>query len=56
MIKEMEDHGSNLGAVSFSLFRVPKNEPARVLYEKLGYQEDDSGRSSRIKYSKMNQD
>ena len=55
MIKAMEDHGSNLGAVSFSLFVVPKNDSAKVLYEKLGYQEDNSGHSSRIKYSKINQ-
>ncbi len=55
IIKAMEDHGSNLGAVSFSLFVVPKNDSARVLYEKLGYQEDNRSHSSGIKYSKINQ-
>jgi len=55
MIKSMEDHGSKLGAMSFSFFVVRKNDSARLLYEKLGYQEDNSGRSSEIKYSKINQ-
>ena len=56
MITAMEDHGSNLGTVSFSLFVVPKNQPARILYEKIGYQEDGLGRTGGIKYSKINLD
>lgn len=56
MITVVEDHGSKLGAVSFSLFVLPKNEPARILYEKRGYQEDGLGRTGGIKYSKINLD
>jgi ribosomal protein S18 acetylase RimI-like enzyme len=56
MITDVEDHGSKLGAVSFSLFVLPKNEPARILYEKRGYQEDGLGRTGGIKYSKINLD
>ena len=55
IIKAMEDHGSKLGAMSFSFFVVRKNDSARLLYEKLGYQEDNRSHSSGIKYSKINQ-
>ena len=56
MITVVEAHGSKLGAVSFSLFVLPKNEPARIRYEKRGYQEDGLGRTGGIKYSKINLD
>ena len=54
MITAMENHGSNLGAVSFSIIIVPKNNPARILYEKSGYQKEGIVRSGWIKYSKIN--
>ena len=42
--------------VEYPLFVVLKNEPARILYEKIGYQEDGLGCTGGIKYSKINLD
>ena len=52
LVLAMEEIGNELGFKSFSLFVVPKNEPAKKLYEKMGYEEIDRAGNGSIKMGK----
>jgi len=39
LVNTLENLGKDLGAKTFSLFVQPKNDAAKKLYEKLGYEE-----------------
>ena len=52
LIQRLEDHGKNLGVKSFSLFVMPKNRPAKKLYEKLDYTEAGQDERDSFKYVK----
>ncbi|MBT3517950.1 MAG: GNAT family N-acetyltransferase [Candidatus Marinimicrobia bacterium] len=53
LVKTLEDHGKEKDANTFSLFVVPKNEAAKKLYEKMGYQETDRSNNGSIKLEKL---
>jgi len=52
MIQIVEEHVLDIGVTSFSLYLVPKNEPAKMLYTKLGYKKDGINHLGFIKYLK----
>ncbi len=53
LIQKLENHGKNLGVKSFSLFLMPKNGPAKKLYEKLNYTETGQTEKDSFKYVKI---